>query len=573
MWVHSASLPPLNLPFPNPKRQRQAPLNFSHNGIQGSFDDHVAKWMTTHTVAKLMLESDDFRLMLDLYKHGNYSLPSRKTITSIIAQRAKNIKAQVVQRLSKAPSVSVGLDGWTNARQDKVINIVPVAQGVAYYWQSLVMSGRSTAIDQQPLVASALSSLIDHGVLVLAIVTDNESVNYTLFGLLSNTFPFLIHVPCAAHTVQLCVKKILCLAVMKTVVFALHGLLSAYERSKEIRLFMKQLQRELRQGKAVLQLLKPCDTRWSSMLISATRLLLLRDCIEPTIPKVLANLAARESRTYHEVTFTADSFWKPLEQIVAFLKPFQIATDVVQSDEACLMDVYEQFVQLAEHVGKLPPDSVLSAAKQPALAIIVKEWDTHVNEEAVIASAILSFHPHVSSTSRSSLARAQQWCFAAGAKFLAHYRLSVDVDEQRISRVLAQQFSALISKSGVFADIDEHKQSMQRQQLSAADRSSEHSTWDARPVWGLYRLTATELALWAQALLSVTASEAAVERSFSAQGIVHSDSRNRLQDESVQDEMMCKFNRRPLENTHKIQRGTWVELDDDYQPAGDPYLC
>ena len=240
----------------------------------------------------------------------------------------------------------------------------------------------------------------------------------------------------------------------------------------------------------MLQLLKPCDTPWSSMLISAERALLLRDCIEPTIPKVIVNLAERESQPYHEIVFTADSFWKPLQDIVTFLKPFQVATDVVQSDQACLMDVYEQFVKLADHVGKLPESSALSAAKQPALAIIVKEWDTHVNEEAVIASAILSFHPHVSTTFfRSSLARAQQWCFTCGAKFLAHFKLSKHTDEGKINRVLAQQFSDLISTSGVFSDIEEHKHSMRHEQLSAKDQSSEHTTWDARPVWGLYRLT------------------------------------------------------------------------------------
>ena len=48
------------------------------------------------------------------------------------------------------------------------------------------------------------------------------------------------------------------------------------------------------------------------------------------------------------------------------------------------------------------------------------------------------------------------------------------------------------------------------------------------------------------ALLSLSASEAAVERSFSAQGNVHTKLRNRMEETSVQDEMFIKFNSRLL---------------------------
>ena len=56
-----------------------------------------------------------------------------------------------------------------------------------------------------------------------------------------------------------------------------------------------------------------------------------------------------------------------------------------------------------------------------------------------------------------------------------------------------------------------------------------------------------ELSAVAAALLSITASEAAVERSFSAQGAVHTKKRNRLLDHSVQNEMFVKFNRSALD--------------------------
>ena len=47
-------------------------------------------------------------------------------------------------------------------------------------------------------------------------------------------------------------------------------------------------------------------------------------------------------------------------------------------------------------------------------------------------------------------------------------------------------------------------------------------------------------------LLELTASEAAVERSFSRQGLIHSKVRNRLRDVSVHVQMAFSFNTRAL---------------------------
>ena len=63
------------------------------------------------------------------------------------------------------------------------------------------------------------------------------------------------------------------------------------------------------------------------------------------------------------------------------------------------------------------------------------------------------------------------------------------------------------------------------------------STW-----WAQYGLDGLELPTVALALLSVAASEAAVERSFSAQDAVHTKKRNRLGRDTVQAEMFVRFN-------------------------------
>ena len=114
-----------------------------------------------------------------------------------------------------------------------------------------------------------------------------------------------------------------------------------------------------------------------------------------------------------------------------------------------------------------------------------------------------------------------------------------------------------------------YKEKLRTKQLTTnlvvnTDNGKQYSRWDARSVWNLYLPTATELAACALALLSITASEAAVERSFSMQGIVHSDRRNRLLNSSVQDEMFIKFNHRALGKTADTG-GCVFELNEEYE--------
>jgi hypothetical protein len=81
----------------------------------------------------------------------------------------------------------------------------------------------------------------------------------------------------------------------------------------------------------------------------------------------------------------------------------------------------------------------------------------------------------------------------------------------------------------------------------------DHQPFQPRAVWNLYLAHSPLLSHAAVAILSVCGSEAAVERTFSAQGLVHSDLRNRLGDATVEAEMFIKFNMATV--TRVDQRG------------------
>jgi hypothetical protein len=95
----------------------------------------------------------------------------------------------VVDRLQGCDAVTMAMDGWTNVGGNKVINLVPVGGGVAYYWKSVVMKGFCATTDQHLPVAGELDDIMGSGVRIIAITTDNESVNGALHDHFFPTIP------------------------------------------------------------------------------------------------------------------------------------------------------------------------------------------------------------------------------------------------------------------------------------------------------------------------------------------------------------------------------------------------
>ena len=75
--------------------------------------------------------------------------------------------------------------------------------------------------------------------------------------------------------------------------------------------------------------------------------------------------------------------------------------------------------------------------------------------------------------------------------------------------------------------------------------------------------TSVEFAWTCCALLQIVPSEAAVERTFSAQKLVESNLRNRSNDKTVMSEMAIKFNHKALQNASLHSVDVVYELNED----------
>jgi hypothetical protein len=142
--------------------------------------------------------------------------------------------------------------------------------------------------------------------------------------------------------------------------------------------------------------------------------------------------------------------------LITFLKTFQIATDVVQSDASCLMDVYHQFLSMITAVKELKPTHLIAPGKDDALAIIQNHWHKHVNVSAVISCAILSLDTSYKVIWKSDTEALQNqlgWFLDWGTKYLLYYGLSDHSTSSAIEDALLKQWLAFKARKTPFADL------------------------------------------------------------------------------------------------------------------------
>ena len=531
------------LEFAKKPRQLCITQMFSKN-TDAELYQYIAYAFAENSIPHRVIETGSFRDMLMAVRNSSKPPPPRDVLRATIIKVAADIRIWLKCKLgSSTIPATIGVDGWTNVNHAKVLNILPISAGVAYFWGSIVNAdSSSTAEWLSEQLIPRLQQLIDQSIRFVAFVADNESTMGALFRLLQIPFPFLIRVPCCAHTIQLVVKNVLKRQAEKKCLAVVADIIQSFEKSKEKRLRLRALQ--LESGSHYYPLVKPNDTRWSSTLATIDRLIKLRQPIQFILPQ-------------------PESFWNELQELSVFLLPFKLATDVVQRDSATLFDVWKQFTVLLKHV---------KASKRGAVPAVLTQWDKHVNIPATIGCAILSFEAP-QQFSMFQQVQARQCMVDFGSEYIFFYRLAAGTKADVRARLLVQ-VAQFMGRAGPFSNLDEEVDQMKAQQLLDNSTQSKDgktiSWWDPKLTWHFHLASSPELALTAIALLSVTASEAAVERTFSAQDAIHTKKRNLLKDDIVEAELFVKFNRRALNRTF-IQHGVVVELNADAaDEVGEP---
>lgn len=493
------------------------PLTATHAMIKLFAHKHIP-----HSIA----DSSEFKdFVAAVRKHPLELLPKAKVYQKRRNEASDAMRQLVLARLktrSLQSPAAVAVDGWTNVRSAKVTNVMVICHGVAYFWDSFENNteAKNDAQWMADKLLPILQTLLDGGVRIGAFAADNEAAMKSLHrDHIAPTYPFIFRIPCAAHTIQLVVRDVLKAERWQAVQEAVTTLLKNFRTHRDLRTELNGHQTDTKYC-----LVKPNDTRWNSFFMACERLFLLRAPISfmGSHGSALARLHA-----------APPNLWTDLDALMKYLEPFKRATDVVQRDSSTLYDVFKQFHLLYEHVQHTE-----ATVGRAAVKALKKRWKAHINVPASNACAILSLEHDLRALKfeQSVIDAAMQFVIDWGSSYLLQYGES-DLEPIDLQGVLELQWGDFMGRQNAYSDLDE---CCQRGKSAAALKKTR---WTASNYWG--RRT-EELARVAKALLAMPATEAAVERSFSIQGAIHSKTRNRLKAATVKAEVMLAFNEAPM---------------------------
>jgi Protein of unknown function (DUF 659)/hAT family C-terminal dimerisation region len=437
------------------------------------------------------------------------ALPSRRKLTRNMMKEAKHYRELVIKQLKDWDEpVTVAIDGWTNVNHAKVTNMLLLAKGKSFFWKSIVNSAEhNTAKWLSEQFIPRLNAIRQIGIKFAGIALDNEATMNLFFDLLQQDFQFLLHIPCSAHIIQLVARTVLDHVTVKTHVAKMESILQEISSKKELRL---SIRRAALTDNVDLVLIKPNATRWNSMRTAAIRFLLFKKYI------------AGHYTDDDEVDAT---FWQTLESVVVLLLPFQLATDDVQRDKATLMTFYNAFVTMKNSLRAIiNSNGVLKVAAQAAIAALDDKWLRYADDKLETCIRYL-LHGKNAVVAPELVSSSQRWLFSWAELYFEgmgiQFRSAGEDDSFEDTALVAAHLKTEFGKL----------------KQEAVDGDIGWRTW-----WALNRERFPHLFHVAKALLSLAPTEAAVERSFSKQGLIHSDRRNRSSDALVEAQMMISFN-------------------------------
>jgi hypothetical protein len=232
-------------------------------------------YLVTKDIKPLSIGEDKGFIEYSRRLNPQYHLPSRKTLSSWIEGKVKEVKADINEEIKNLERLSVICDMWTSRAIEDYITVT--AHGINAEFQMInvvldtVCMHTSHRGDNQ---ADTVMKVLDEWGLkgkVYAVVTDNASSAVKCVSKLIRKGYAEKHVRCCAHTLQLCVNDMLkcsddvaqMLKRCKDTVSLFHHSVVLSESLKDAQTKLKVTSRKLKQA---------VPTRWNSTYEMLARL-------------------------------------------------------------------------------------------------------------------------------------------------------------------------------------------------------------------------------------------------------------------------------------------------------------
>ncbi|XP_023313145.1 uncharacterized protein LOC111693179 [Anoplophora glabripennis] len=282
-----------------------------------------------------LVENKYFKTFLKTIR-PSYSPPSRYQISTGLLDKEHNlIQEKIGEKLSKANSLILLSDSWTDINGISLINIVFSTPEPIFY--KTIDSKTESHTGQY--IADVLSKAIEEvgSQKVDAVVTDNARNMKLAWSLLKEKHPHLVTYGCIAHGINLLLKDLYSLPSVSKCTASIKDIIKFFKNKH----MAKQVLKEIHltdNGNKEIALITYVETRWGSMVQSFVSVLKNKDFLQKAVlHKYIRPIVDARIRRY---ILDEDEFWPKVKFITEFTKPIADVIKALEGDTSLLSKVY-----------------------------------------------------------------------------------------------------------------------------------------------------------------------------------------------------------------------------------------
>lgn len=192
----------------------------------------------------------------------DYEVPSRKMLsTSLLNEEYTKVKNEINEKIQQAKILHIAVDGWSNLRNDSIINIIIFATKPYFYKFLETKNNRHTAEYLAEEISKVIKELGPNK--FLAFITDNAANMVKCAKLLNQTYKNILWFGCIAHTLHLLIGDMLKIPCVNNVFKFVVAVIKCITHSHILSAEYKKLALE---KSIIASLMLPVKTRWGSYL-------------------------------------------------------------------------------------------------------------------------------------------------------------------------------------------------------------------------------------------------------------------------------------------------------------------
>ena len=327
----------------NPKRHKPNWIDSTTEEQKKHYDQKCARFIFENCLPFSVVESPSFKDFVKSIR-PSYNPPTRKKVAGpLLLDEYEELKTSVKEKIEKARYVNLVSDGWSNMRNEHVVNfiiLIPNEETPIYFKSLFTADIRQTGENIATEIIRVIEEIGPDK--VVSVVTDNAPNMTSAWTIIETNFPKIFANGCAAHVLNLLIKDLCSAEKYQNVMVKANNIVNYVKRRHIAFAKFEEIRTQLTISRTLCQ---PVETRWYSQYECLKSVIMNRDTLS-----LLGNINDIFRNNETDKRFLSDihdiDFWNKAIELRDVLGTPTSLIGKFEKNDCRLSEIYNSFREL-----------------------------------------------------------------------------------------------------------------------------------------------------------------------------------------------------------------------------------